>query len=65
MIEQLRKRLAELKEEYKKGENRQQELEADLEQLKGTMLRIKNAMDILKEELERALSKNQNSNTTD
>ena len=54
MEKQLEKRLSELKSEFEKGQHRLQELEAEAQGLRDTLLRISGAMQVLQEELDRA-----------
>ena len=54
MREQLEKRLAELKGEFAAGQKQLNELEAQASALRGTLLRIAGAVQVLEEELDRA-----------
>lgn len=54
MQKQLESRLAELRAEFEKGQQRLQELEAEATNLRDTLLRISGAMQVLQEELEKA-----------
>jgi chromosome segregation ATPase len=54
MQEQLRRRLAELREEFAKGKKRIDELEAEAAELRHTLLRISGAIQVLQEELDKA-----------
>ncbi|MEM1137810.1 MAG: hypothetical protein AAF806_20865 [Bacteroidota bacterium] len=51
MKAQLKKRLQQLEEEYKKGEERLQALEQEAHQVRTSMLRISGAVQVLREEL--------------
>lgn len=51
MKEQLQKRLEELKNEYKSGEQMMQDLQQKQDNLKQTMLRIAGAIQVLEEEI--------------
>jgi septal ring factor EnvC (AmiA/AmiB activator) len=53
MIEQLKQRLEQLKEEYTKGTQRLQQLEQETNDLKSTMLRISGAIQVIQEEIEK------------
>ena len=52
MVDQLKKRVEELKDEYTAGEKMLQKMEADAADLKSTMLRLKGAITVLEEILE-------------
>lgn len=54
MEQQLRTRLAELKAEFAKGQKRLEELEAETNHLRQTLLRISGAVQILEELLAQA-----------
>lgn len=49
MRQQVQARLAELKSEYEKGQMRLQQLDGELTALRGTMLRISGAIQVLEE----------------
>ena len=51
MKQQLKARLQELQEEYRKGQARLQEVEEEAAQLKNMLLRISGAIQVLEEEL--------------
>jgi predicted nuclease with TOPRIM domain len=51
--EQLRKRLEELRAEYRKGEETLEELEGKLSSVRSMMLRLSGAIQVLQEELDR------------
>ncbi len=51
MKEQLQNRLSQLEAEYQKGAERLQTLEAEISNVKSSMLRISGAIQVLKEEL--------------
>jgi septal ring factor EnvC (AmiA/AmiB activator) len=53
MLEQLKQRLEQLKEEYTKGTQRLQQLEQETNDLKSTMLRISGAIQVIQEEIEK------------
>lgn len=54
MKAQLKKRLIALEKEYQIGETRIKELESELSTLQSTLLRISGAIQVLKEELDKA-----------
>ena len=54
MIQQLRARLAELREEFASGEKKLGELNEQAAQLRSTLLRISGAIQVLEEELSKA-----------
>lgn len=51
MKEQLLTRLTELKQEFQKGQERLQQLEAEATNIRDTMLRLQGAIQVLEEEL--------------
>lgn len=53
MIEQLQKRLDELKNEFELGQKKLSELEAQAATLRNTLLRISGAIQVLEEEINR------------
>jgi len=54
MQQQLESRLAELRGEFEKGQQRLKEIEAETASLRDTLLRISGAIQVLQEELEKA-----------
>jgi predicted nucleic acid-binding Zn-ribbon protein len=52
--EQLQERLAQLKEEFDKGQRRLAQLEVDAIELRQTLLRISGAIQVIEEELAKA-----------
>lgn len=54
MRSQLSSRLLQLKQEFQKGEERLQQLEAEAANVRDTMLRIQGAIQVLEEELEKS-----------
>ena len=53
MQQQLESRLAELRGEFEKGQQRLKEIEAEAGSLRDTLLRISGAIQVLQEELEK------------
>jgi predicted nuclease with TOPRIM domain len=53
MQQQLESRLAELRGEFEKGQQRLKEIEAEASSLRDTLLRISGAIQVLQEELEK------------
>lgn len=51
LIKKLQDRLAQLKQEYQKGQERLQQLEAETANVRDTMLRLQGAIQVLEEEL--------------
>lgn len=54
MIDQLQKRLDELKSEFETGQKKLAELEAQANSLRNTLLRISGAIQVLEEEIEKS-----------
>ncbi|MBN8592393.1 MAG: hypothetical protein J0M33_11560 [Anaerolineae bacterium] len=54
MIDQLQKRLDELKAEFEMGQKKLGEVEAQASNLRNTLLRISGAIQVLEEELEKS-----------
>ena len=54
MQEQLQERLAQLKEEFDKGQRRLAQIEVDALELRQTLLRISGAIQVIEEELAKA-----------
>ena len=55
MQQQLESRLAELRAEFEKGQQRLKEIEAEASSLRDTLLRISGAIQVLQEELEKVV----------
>lgn len=53
MQQQLESRLAELRAEFEKGQQRLKEIEVEASSLRDTLLRISGAIQVLQEELEK------------
>jgi hypothetical protein len=54
MVEQLRTRLAELKEEFERGQKKLVELDTEANNLRQALLRISGAVQVLEEEISKA-----------
>jgi hypothetical protein len=54
MVEQLRTRLAELKEEFERGQKKLVDLDTEANNLRQALLRISGAIQVLEEEISKA-----------